>query len=72
MVIWSPSGEVKLQDCRPLGKAAGPTGRDMLVQGRGRQGTARVVSHDAIMIPLEVYDFNLASPGSPSARTMVP
>jgi len=28
--------------------------------------------HDGIMIPVEVYNFNLASPGGPSARTIVP
>jgi len=29
--------------------------------GRGRWGTARVMSHDAITIGSEVYDFNLGS-----------
>ena len=40
--------------------------------GRGRQGTARVMSHDVKRIRLEVYDFSLASTGGPSAGTMVP
>jgi len=30
------------------------------------------MSHDAGMIPLEVYDFSLASTGGPSTRTIVP
>ena len=40
--------------------------------GRGRPGTARVMSHDVKRIRLEVYDFSLASTGGPSAGTIVP
>jgi len=29
----------------------------------GRRGTSRVMSHDALMIRLDVYDFNLAITG---------
>ena len=35
-------------------------------------GEARVIPHDVKIIRLEVYDFNLASAGGPSARTTVP
>jgi len=31
-----------------------------------------VMPHDVERIPLEVYDFNLASVGGPSARTVAP
>jgi len=40
--------------------------------GRGRLGTARVMSHDVKRIRLEVYDFSLVSTCGPSAGTIVP
>jgi len=49
----------------------------MMRDGRGHpgtvgdsRGTAWVMSHDAGMIRLEMYDFSLDSTGSPSARTI--
>ena len=33
---------------------------------QGQLVTSRVMYHDVIMILLEVYDFNLASPGGPT------
>jgi len=55
---------------RPAGSAEGRTG--VVREGGKQEGRARVMFHDGIMIPVEVYNFNLASPGGPSARTIVP
>ena len=44
----------------------------MASDGRGRPGTARVISHDVKRIRLEVYDFSLASIGGPRDGTTVP
>ena len=40
--------------------------------GSGRLGTARVMSHDAIVICPEVRDFSLGYAGGPNARTRSP
>jgi len=59
-----------LQCSQPSGVPAEPRGGT--AKSPGRDGTARVMSHDVKRIRSEVYDFSLASTGGPSAGTIVP